>query len=80
MIQKKERHVELFQICSNERDALKLAGLSFFVALLLLMIACVCGGIFPFGKTAMLREDAIYQYVGFFGWFSRVLKGEANLF
>jgi|GEM_PF-6125727 len=80
MIQKKDRHVELSQICSNGRDALKLAGLTFFVSLLLLMIACMCGGIFPFGKTAMLREDAIYQYVGFFGWFSRVLKGEANLF
>lgn len=52
----------------------------FIAAVALLLCACAIGGMYPFGKTALLREDAVYQYVGFFGWFSRVLHGNANLF
>lgn len=58
----------------------RLAIRSFLLCLLLILTACLIGGMYPFGSTSLLREDAIYQYVGFFGWFSNVLNGKANLF
>lgn len=37
------------------------------------------GGIYPFGDFSIARYDAIFQYTGFIGWFSEVLRGGGNV-
>lgn len=54
--------------------------LPFTVTLLTLFVAFAWAGVYPFGPTAALREDGIYQYVGFFGWLSRIAHGDGSLF
>lgn len=66
-------------ISIDSRHSMRLAIRSFLLCLALLLTACLIGGMYPFGSTSLLREDAIYQYVGFFGWLSNVLNGKANL-
>lgn len=50
------------------------------VTLIVVVTAMALTGIFPFGDHVMLYDDAAIQYVGFFGWYSSVLHGDANLF
>ena len=45
-----------------------------------IVAAMLLKGIYPFGDKTMLWGDASIQYVGFFGWLSEVLRGDANLF
>lgn len=51
----------------------------FLLTLTVILIAYAWSGVFPFGEKASLREDAVYQYAGFFGWYSRVLHGDSSL-
>ncbi len=37
-------------------------------------------GVYPFGDTSVMLYDMPLQYVDYFGWFSQVLRGEADLF
>lgn len=64
----------------NRKEAL----LSYFLAAVIpfgiLLIVFICLGIAPFGDRSLLIWDMQIQYVDFFGWFQRVLHGEANLF
>lgn len=53
--------------------------LPFVLTVVLTLIGFYLAGVYPFGSTAALREDGIYQYVGYYGWFSRVLHGEASI-
>lgn len=52
---------------------------SFALTMLIICLAFAISEVFPFGALAPLREDAIYQYSGFFGWFSEVLNGNASI-
>lgn len=52
---------------------------SFALTMLIICLAFAISEVFPFGELAPLREDAIYQYSGFFGWFSEVLNGNASI-
>ena len=45
-----------------------------------IVVSMLFAGISPFGDHVLLFDDAAIQYVGFFGWFSNVLHGEADLF
>ena len=51
----------------------------FVLTVAVTLLAFYWAGVYPFGSTAALREDGIFQYVGYYGWFSRVLHGEASL-
>lgn len=53
--------------------------LPFVLTAVIVLAGFFFGGVYPFGSTAALREDGIYQYVGYYGWFSRVLHGEASI-
>lgn len=51
----------------------------FAITVSVVLVGFYFAGVYPFGSTAALREDGIYQYVGYYGWFSRVLHGEASI-
>lgn len=50
------------------------------LCLLVLVAAMVRIGIYPFGDTAFVRADGLWQYVGYAGWASEVMHGEASPF
>lgn len=49
------------------------------LTLLGLCVGMAWGGIFPFGDYSIARYDAIFQYTGFIGWFSEVLRGGGDV-
>ena len=56
-----------------------------FLAAPLLVLAVLCAafalrGIFPFGDLSVSASDMEVQYIGFFGWLSRVMHGQGSLF
>lgn len=52
---------------------------TFAVCALALAAAFALCGIYPFGDTSVMLYDMPLQYVDYFGWFSEVLRGEADL-
>ena len=44
-----------------------------------LFLGLAWGKMYPFGEFTLVRNDAIFQYVGFIGWFGEFLRGNANL-
>lgn len=50
-----------------------------FVTGSVIVVSMCFAGIAPFGDHVLLFDDAAIQYVGFFGWFSNVLHGDADL-
>ena len=44
-----------------------------------LCVGMAWGGIYPFGDFSLARYDAIFQYTGFIGWLSEVLRGNGNI-
>ena len=53
---------------------------TFAACALSLAAAFALCGIYPFGDTSVMLYDMPLQYVDYFGWFSEVLRGEADLF
>ena len=64
---------------------INLKTIGFWALSFLAPIAIFCGvaaaqGIYPFGDQSFLTEDLKYQYVDFYTWFLRVLRGEESVF
>ena len=53
--------------------------LSYLIPFAILLCSFAILGIYPFGDTSVLLWDMDYQYVGYFGWLSNVLRGDGNL-
>jgi uncharacterized membrane protein YfhO len=54
--------------------------LAYLIPLVVLLAAFAVDGVYPFGSTSVLLWDMKIQYVGYFGWLSEVLNGQADLF
>ncbi len=54
--------------------------LCFVVPIVMLCAVAAASGVYPFGEQSFLTEDLKYQYVDFYRWFSRVLRGEESIF
>lgn len=50
------------------------------VCLLVLLLGMAKASIYPFGDTAFVRADGLWQYVGYTGWASEILHGEGSPF
>lgn len=56
------------------------AFVALFATLAILGIALAWTGSFPFGDRPFVARDGVLQYVGFHGWYHRVLMGQDSLF
>ena len=54
-------------------------ALAFLVPFVALLAAFAASGIYPFGDVSVMLYDMPLQYVDYFGWFSDVLRGDADL-
>ncbi len=61
-------------------DKYKVIIICFFVPIIIFLIACAIGGIFPFGQKVIAAYDGIAQYPGFTSYFSKVLRGQESFF
>lgn len=52
----------------------------FLTPIALMTLACLWGGVYPFGSESFLTEDLKYQYVDLFTWFRRVILGDTSVF
>lgn len=54
-------------------------ALAFLVPFAVVLAAFAASGIYPFGDVSVMLYDMPLQYVDYFGWFSDVLRGDADL-
>lgn len=52
---------------------------AFAIPFCVLCVAFALSDMYPFGSTSVMLYDMPLQYVDYFGWFSKVLRGDANL-
>lgn len=61
----------------RKKEIWKFYLLSFLLPVIAQLIAYALGGYFPFGDKTVLAWDLDKQYISYFSWFVRVLKGES---
>ena len=54
-------------------------ALAFLIPFIVVLAAFAASGIYPFGDVSVMLYDMPLQYVDYFGWFSDVLRGDADL-
>ncbi len=68
------------RICGINIRTIGFWALSFLAPIAIFCGVAAAQGIYPFGDASFLTEDLKYQYVDFYGWFIRVLRGEESVF
>lgn len=63
----------------GKRSALTIYMAAFFAAAGLMLAACVCMGVYPFGDLTLIHADMDSQYAAFHSYFGRALRGEDSL-
>lgn len=63
----------------NKKNKLLLPMSAFIITATILLLVYISGEIYPFGDHALFKWDMELQYIDFFHWWHRVLRGQSSM-